>query len=236
MSSQAIREGIAVRWSEVSSLLTYSGLGRVRMRDEIRVQWCLVALKAPARTDRSFHPPSLHFHYIPRSRGRRCAPLPNPGGKSLPFRSPRACSIPMMTSSPSDKEPETSSVAVPSEIPVCTGTYSSSPSGPCFQTDRFADTRRLPGDGPRWLDDVRTGLASSPICSVRGGTNRNAAFGTLSTSSLWATTIETLAVIPGFSLRSLLSTATTTLYVTTFCTFMGASRTCRIVPENCWPG
>jgi len=49
-----------------------------------------------------------------------------------------------MTSSSSDNSPDRISVATPSEIPVWTGTGSSSPDGPCFQIVRVGPIGPLP--------------------------------------------------------------------------------------------
>src|SRR5205809_2405984 len=145
-----------------------------------------------------------------------------------------------MTASPSFNSPLTTSVAVPSEIPDWIGTASGSPEGLISHTV-LAETDDTPpaatGRAP-----LEPGVARSPpdpelpVRSDLGGVNRSAAFGTLRTCSLRAPIIDTFAVMPGFRRRSRLSTPTTTLYVTTFCTLLRAFLTCRTRSLNCSPG
>ena len=64
------------------------------------------------------------------------------------------------------------------------------------------------------------------------GRNRVAADGIRSTLFLRATSMATLAVMPGFSFSSGLGTEMTVEYVTTFCTVVGWRRTCATSPMN----
>jgi hypothetical protein len=68
------------------------------------------------------------------------------------------------------------------------------------------------------------------------GVNRSAFNGTRTTSSRSSVMMRVLAVMPGSRAKSALSTLTTTSYVTTFCTVIGASRTWETVPQNVLPG
>src|SRR6185295_10949600 len=149
---------------------------------------------------------TLHAYYIPRLReGLRCPPLPNPGGRSVPLLSPLDRSIPTTTSMPSDNPSDNISVAKPSEIPVWTCIDSNSPDGSCFQMVRLIEVAPLPAPAASSAPFPLAGLPPSVERSAGlavGGVNRNAAFGILSTASRCATTIETLAVIPGFRRRS----------------------------------
>ncbi len=138
---------------------------------------------------------------------------PNPGGRLLPC-GPFGISIPMMTSSPSFKPPSTSSEKDPSVMPVLTSTGVGSPWGPRSQTFGLG----LPSSGepplpapsgfPAATADGPPGF-SPPFVSA--GLNRKAWLGTFNTSSRRATMIEALAVMPGLSRRSVLSTPITTL-------------------------
>ena len=68
--------------------------------------------------------------------------------------------------------------------------------------------------------------------SPPAGRNLSAAFGSFSTLDFSATTSFTFAVMPGRSLPDGLSTATTTVYVTTFWTTCAAFRICVTRPTN----
>lgn len=66
------------------------------------------------------------------------------------------------------------------------------------------------------------------------GRKLSAATGTMSALCAVCTPIEAFAVIPGSSLFCGLSTSVMTVYVTTFDTVVGFSRTCETTPLNDW--
>src|SRR5262245_52831423 len=100
---------------------------------------------------------------------------------------------------------------------------------------------RLGAPGALTGDDglgEETGPGPEPPAPALGalGLNRSAAFGTTSVSSARATSNAMVAVMPGRSARSLLSTSMSVVYVTTFSTVVGLNRTCPTRPRNLRPG
>src|SRR6185503_17636047 len=74
------------------------------------------------------------------------------------------------------------------------------------------------------------------ISGVLGGRKRNAALASFNTLSRRLTMMETLAVMPGLSLRDGLLTSMTVTYMTTFWSALGALRICVTLPWKTWPG
>ena len=127
---------------------------------------------------------------------------------------------PVTTRSPCASPPVTS-VKRSSAMPVVTVTGCGAPSSPSTQ----AVCPPLGG---------AAAIAPSPE-DATGGRKRSAAVGMDQVARV-AVVMLTLAVIPGLSRRSELSTDTRTSYVTTFCTVTGELRTWATRPSNGDPG
>ena len=76
--------------------------------------------------------------------------------------------------------------------------------------------------------------AALPLAET-GGLKRSAAFGTNSTPLRSSVVMVAVAVIPGRSKRSLLSTESTAWYVTTVCPVVGKLWTETTLDEKAWP-